>query len=388
MKGRVAWFAVPMIVVSVQLSGCASPKSRASEQVTFGQADGQAAGAVTQAELQQDLQRFTSVFLDRVAQAMGDLLKSKSEAVREEGLRRALLYATNSLDIATGASPELSLMDMIVFVELNRAVLEEHWIPEVFKAEGKELAFAFDRAVTEIWAIADKVSTPRQQELIRGLISDWQAANRGQIRVEGVRFGEFAQIAGRLEEKRAKEPKGLLSGISSGIEKADQALLMADRVMFLAQRMPFLARMHAALGTGEIMDWIAAKLDSAEIGSMMTGSQTLVMSAGQAAREGRLLAESLYPLILPRQGQLRGDLVAANDLASKSLRILEQLNSATPAAVDRLEGLMLRLLLSLFALGTGLVLVWWGGYWLVKRRLLAVASGLRATEERDAKKAA
>ena len=83
-------------------------------------------------ELQEALQRFTTQFADRVTQATEALERSSPPGVRDEALRKNLLYVSSALEIATGPDPWVNLLDMIVFVRLCRAVLERHWIPEVY----------------------------------------------------------------------------------------------------------------------------------------------------------------------------------------------------------------------------------------------------------------
>src|SRR5262245_16736524 len=108
--------------------GCAAPKSRSAQEVKFGEGAG-VAGTVSQAELQQDLQRFAGTFMDRVAQAMAPIQRSGTPDLREEVLRRSLLYATSILDIVSEPQPELALLDTIVFIVLCREVLESYWLP-------------------------------------------------------------------------------------------------------------------------------------------------------------------------------------------------------------------------------------------------------------------
>ena len=83
-------------------------------------------------ELQEALQRFTTQFADRITQAMEALERSSPAGVRDEALRKNLLYVSSALEIATGPDPEVNLLDMIVFIHLSRAALEKHWIPVLY----------------------------------------------------------------------------------------------------------------------------------------------------------------------------------------------------------------------------------------------------------------
>src|SRR5262245_42986275 len=72
--------------------------------------------AVPEFELQQELQRFTTQFADRITQATDVLEQSPRAEVRDEALRKNLLYVSSAMEIATGPFPEVSLLDMIVFI--------------------------------------------------------------------------------------------------------------------------------------------------------------------------------------------------------------------------------------------------------------------------------
>src|SRR5688572_29998473 len=86
------------------LCGCGilGTESESSTDVRMGGKDGK---PISQAELQQDMQRFTSQFVARVTQASAPLSASKQHERREMGSRLALGYTSAALDIATGEYP-------------------------------------------------------------------------------------------------------------------------------------------------------------------------------------------------------------------------------------------------------------------------------------------
>ena len=84
-------------------------------------------------ELQESLQRFTTQFADRITQAMDELERASPPGVRDEALRKNLLYVSSALEISTGPDPEVNLLDMFVFVRLCRTALERHWIPRFYR---------------------------------------------------------------------------------------------------------------------------------------------------------------------------------------------------------------------------------------------------------------
>lgn len=206
---------------------------------------------VDQSVLQQDLQRFSGVFIDRVYQA-GEQINSTEGPPRTEVLRRVLLYQASVLDIASAPYPEVNLLDMLAFVLLARQTLEDYWVPEVFGDDGQPLIAAFDHSIRELWQIADKILTAAEQEQVRSVVEAWLQDNPGQYRVEAVRLFHFSDVAASAASERAKRTRGLLSSVKTATQSADDALLLAERAMFLAQRLPFVLRQQVRVGAQEL----------------------------------------------------------------------------------------------------------------------------------------
>jgi hypothetical protein len=211
-------------------------------------------------ELQQDVERYASQLTERVTQALEPLERSPDAAISDTALRQNLLSASAAVDIATGPFPEVNLLDMLVFVRLSRGVVEEYWVPEVYGAAGEDLEDAYRKSEEELWSLADKIlDEPRKRELM-DLIDQWKIANPGQVRVEGVRLGDFSVAAGEAARARAARAKGLLSSVRSATQAADQALLLAERARFLVYRTPFLVRLQVRLAAREIVSDTVSQL--------------------------------------------------------------------------------------------------------------------------------
>jgi hypothetical protein len=203
-------------------------------------------------ELQQELQRFATRFLDRISQAVSVLERSPRADVRDEGLRKSLLYVSSAMEIATGPSAEVNLFDMFVFVRLSRALLEKHWIPTLYGKDADELDDAFVRADEEITQLVDRSLGRDRRGQLEEVVHTWLADNPNQIRVEGLRLADFSAMAGAAAANRAIQAKGLLSSVRVASDAANQAMLLADRAMFLLHRMPFLWRMQVRVGANEV----------------------------------------------------------------------------------------------------------------------------------------
>lgn len=208
---------------------------------------------MNQAELQQDLQRLATEFQSRVARG-GLALADQPHAEQHDTLmQQALLYESSILDIATGPYPEINLLDMTVFAELNADVLERHWKPDVWGEAGSFFDDAFSELKAGVWAIVRGLFSTHQQQQLYLLIREWEAKNPQQLRVEGLRLSSFARFTGETATRGKDGVLGLFGGARSAIQAADQALLLGERAMFLVQRAPFLLRAHLRLGARELM---------------------------------------------------------------------------------------------------------------------------------------
>lgn len=82
---------------------------------------------------------------------------------------------------------------MIVFVRLCRAVLEGHWIPQLYGDDGAALAEIFAKSDAELDAVAAQALSVAQRHELTTLIDTWLDENPDQFRVEGIRFADFSE---------------------------------------------------------------------------------------------------------------------------------------------------------------------------------------------------
>lgn len=231
-------------------------------------------------ELQQALQRFTTQFTDRVTQATEILECSSRRRVRDNALRKNLLYVSSAMEIATGPAPAINLLDMFVFVRLCRAVLERHWMPE-YGTEGAALGEAFARTDDEISQLAERALGAVRCAQLASVVDAWLADNPAQIRVEGVRLADFSEAAGAAVAARSLEVRGLLSSVKTATIAANEALQLVERGLFLVHRLPFLWRLQARLGAREVL-----------------GDSTLQLTEAVRAPLSRLTSLARYGVLL------------------------------------------------------------------------------------------
>ncbi len=209
---------------------------------------------VSSLELQHELQRFATSFTERITQAAETLQHAADSDVRDEALRKNLLYASSAMEIATGPSATVNLLDMFVFVHLSRAVLERYWIPTTYGEDGRALDVAFTKAEDELREIATRAIGPERVAQLMQIADAWLSDNPGQRRVEGIRLADFAGAAGTAAAERALQARGLLSSMKVATEAANEAMVIAERAMFLFHRLPFLWRLHVRLAVRDVLD--------------------------------------------------------------------------------------------------------------------------------------
>jgi hypothetical protein len=230
-------------------------------------------------ELQQELERFTTQFADRVTQAAEGLERSPDQAVRDEALRKNLLYVSSAIEIATGTYPEINILDMVVFIHLSRAVLEKHWIPHLYGQDGASLADVFAVAEEDLTEVAAKALSPAQRKELLAIVDDWLTNNPAQVRVEGIRLSDFSAAAGSAGADRAGHARGLLASVKAAARTANQAVVLSDRYLFLVHRLPSIWRLQARLAAREIQADAVAQLSGGPNAPLV-----------RAAREARRLA--------------------------------------------------------------------------------------------------
>jgi hypothetical protein len=142
---------------------------------------------------------------------------------------------------------------MLVFASLTRIEVETWWTPEYLGQElGEGLLTAAITLEQDIWDLSGRVLTAEQQQVLRELIRDWDAANPDQHYFWFVRFsgfsGQRAQDLARLEQTG-----GLLAEFQLARETAAEALALSERLLRYLQRAPTITRLQAQFALREFL---------------------------------------------------------------------------------------------------------------------------------------
>jgi hypothetical protein len=200
--------------------------------------------------------------------------------------------------------------------------------------------------------------------------------------------------------EQAERVRGLLSQVKGVTQTADQALLLGDRAMFLMHRMPFLIRAQARLGVQETMsDTLGQLSDFERMLDRMPASRAMVddishmtTNAANAAHETRMLLAQLEPFLTkvenlttgagggdasgPDRGASVKEILASSErLTDKAVTILREIRALAPdqpghvldALEHRSDRIVRRWIGYLVLLGAAWAILFWGGYFVVKR---------------------
>lgn len=425
-KARSASIVWALALASVSLqAGCAHIKSAGAREVAKERSTGR---SISEAELKSDLQRFTQMYFDRSGEAIERMEGALPVNLRDTLLRRVLIYDSSALAIASGPVPAVNLLDMLVFTRLTRDTFEVYWGPKVFGDTGAPLLDLLRHAEADIWASAGKVLTDEQEQRIDGMIEAWKKANPDRMRVELVRFDQFSKLVGAAEVQ--KTASGALGSVKAMGHVADAAVLLGERAMFVGQFMPSLLRIQARLGALEIANDAVSMLGShtelaGSAGELLGRSERLVsamqdltqraeamapmldqavvltQNLERVTQEAQTLTKAVEPMgerfapLLESQVDAQGNHVLAiervlresSDLTARSLALVEQVRSLVPKSAEKqgpldvlwgdLDRGARRLVGYLSLLGVAWATFFWGGYYLVRRRLDERASGSR-----------
>lgn len=368
MRSSVPIFAL-LAAVILTIAGCSSSGLSSAKEVRFGKNGNENKPAVTQVELQEDLQRLTSNFLERLGSSTRGLLDSRDPILRQTASRQVLRYFSSSLDIASGPYPEVNLLDMTAFIRLCRELLQDYWIPKIYGDKGRALLSAFVDAENDLQVILDKVTTRAQQSHLDELIRSWRQEHPNEVEVEGVRLADFSLKAGRIVSERNDEVSGLLANMKGAVLSADQALLLGNRAMYLAQRMPFLLRLQARIGAQEVL------MDSS--GQLSQGADIV--------DHLNPLVENLLALVTQTSGLLkRFREQFPHDTTSTFTQKLSTGESITRNLRDASDSAFHAsgFTKALIMIGAAWSLFWWGGYFIANRAVARLQRTSR-TEKND-----
>lgn len=250
--GNISWGALVIVpILTASLAACSIPFLKPKEpQKAIGSTlkhDPQS-GKLTQAGLQAEVMSFADQYVLTIRQAMDEMTQSGLTSQQRAILNRSkVLLAATAMSIAAGRNPAANLLDMVVFLSLERQVLEDYWVPKFYGKKANVFLKAVRQLENEIWAMAGELLPPDQQENLRTLIREWRAAHPKQHLLGNVRLNSLAGLRGESPLAREKETHGILASVENALTKVDEAFLLAERGMFYVERVPRILTLQGEL---------------------------------------------------------------------------------------------------------------------------------------------
>lgn len=234
------------------IAGCAAVTtgaSRSQEKSASQQAvERVGPGQLSRKELQAALMSFADTFNVTISQAviiMADQLDTPDARLAASRMK---VYAVSSaVDIVTGPYPGIALLDMLVFVTLNRIVWEDYYLAKHFGQPAEIVVNALKMLETQIWSLAAKVLTAGQQEDLKALILEWRAQHPIYTTVNFIRFSDFKGLGKKPRLESATKPGGLFSQVTEATRAVDEVRDTAERMRYLLMRMQLIAGLQGTL---------------------------------------------------------------------------------------------------------------------------------------------
>ena len=210
--------------------------------------------AAEQLLLQQHrVMRFADEYVGAIAVPIRNLQASTDKAEDRLAAQNWLLsQATASYIIASGPSPVVNTVDMIVLVILSRLVVDEAWVNKRFGEPAVPVRDAYGRLEPLALTLAQGVLTPAQLAELQRVVVEWRAENPHINAIAYVRFSHIESTLTQSTPGARSTPTGLFgilgldpfSGIDPAVREIAQTRELGERTVYYAQRLPNLLDMQ------------------------------------------------------------------------------------------------------------------------------------------------
>ncbi len=300
-----------------------------------------------EAELQQQVMRFSDQVLERVGGALTGLQSAPGTTAetRLEVQRWKVKQASAAVQIASSQNAVVDAVDMVVLVTLSRGVIEDTWIPKYGEA-ARPVVEAYQTQEPIAWRLLDGVATPEQQTELRDALVRWRAANPN---VESAAFVRLADIERRSKHTTdsSGQTSGLfgllgldpLAGLDPAVREVEQSRLLAERTVYYAQRMPGLISSQAELlayqfaVAPETRDLLSATTRVSEASRSIANTTSALPE--WASREREAAIDQFTQALQSQQETMRALLMELRQALEAGTQTSESLNT-TVRAIDEL----------------------------------------------------
>ena len=375
------WIALAICVVGCaqqdgNLESLSMTHNKKGSEVLLGPAQ------LTSEQLQSEVMSFADTYASLAIQSLDDLQnRTKRPEVADWALEGKVATTLAVYTNVTGPNEVTNLLDTLIYVDLKRWAVENHWIPVLLHDEGQGVLDAARKGDDLAWQLAARALTSDQIAEMHRLIDQWRADNPGQYYVSHIRFAEFAS-ARRITRTspQAKQPSSLFSLLyidpMANLDPVAQELQsyreLAERLTFILERTPVVIGWETelvgrrVLAAPQIKDFVNNTGKFADATSRFADTTSKYPQDLSTERQAAVtqISEELnrqrqaFDQDLDQQSGRLGKLVAqANDLVSQIDKTGASINAATTATVLTGEQASRRTLDLAFRLGLIMILI-------------------------------
>jgi hypothetical protein len=208
-----------------------------------------------------------------------------------------LSQATAAYTIASGPSPIVNTVDLVVLTTLSRMVIDDAWVGGQFGERAAPLREAYHRLEPLVLELAKGAMSADQITELQQLIVAWREQNPQVTAISYVHFRDVASSMGKSKTEGVGRSGGLfsilgldpLSSLDPAVREISQTRELAERTIYYAQRLPNLLDMQVERLTFEFATM-------PEVTRLLANADQF---AGAASTTSRVVGE--LPSILPRE---------------------------------------------------------------------------------------
>jgi hypothetical protein len=307
---------VAAFVALAVLGGCSTIRH------VFHSQDGATKAAQQLQILQLRSMRFADEYVGSIVQPIRQFQASTDNAQdRLTAQNWVLSQATAAYTIASGPSPVVNAVDMVVLATLSRMVIDDAWSGERFGERAAALRAAYHRLEPIALAIAKDALPEDQIAALQQVIVAWRAQNPEVTAISFVHFRDVAASLKRTAGGTNDSFTGLFSrlgldpfsSLDPAVREITQSRELAERTIYYAQRVPNLLDMQVERLTFEFatMPETTRLLSNADLiaGAANTTGRVIGELPGLLAHEREAAIKQFTDAITVETGRTRQLLV-------------------------------------------------------------------------------
>jgi hypothetical protein len=288
--------------------------------------------------LQLRVQRFADEYVGSIVQPIRSFQAATDSAAERLTAQNWLLsQATAAYTVASGPSPVVNTVDLVVLATLSRMVIDDAWSGERFGERAAPLRDAYHRLEPIVLDLAKGALSADQIAELQQVIIAWRAQNPQVTAIASVHFRDVASSIGRPKPGGNETFSSLFnllgldpfSSLDPAVREITQSRHLAERTVYYAQRLPNLLDMQVERLTFE---WATMP----ETTRLLANADQVAGAAGTSAR---VVSELPSFLTHEREAAIRQFMEAVTLETAHTRRLVIELRAALESGTVTSESL-------------------------------------------------